>query len=140
MVRDRIARDEAGAYLILYALLAVALFTMAALVLDIAALRQDRRADRAAADLAVTAGAADLDIADPATAVTACQGAWDYFRINRPAPPGDVVTAPDCANTFASVLPCDSTTTARTALGTVGTARIEITSPVPDTDPLMKAE
>ena len=51
----------------MYALLGVAFFTMAAVVLDIAALRNGRRADRTAADLAVTAGVTDLEVTDPSS-------------------------------------------------------------------------
>lgn len=130
-------RADDGAYLVLYALLLVAIFAMVALVLDIAGLRQARRGDRLAADLAATAGAALVDPTVPATAATACQAAWDYVELNIDDEPGPV-TAPSCAGTFASVV-CDPSAPI-SAIGTRGSVRITITHPVPDVHPLMRAE
>lgn len=128
--------DEAGAYLVLYAVLAVVLFTVAALVLDITALRQDRKTSRFASDAAAAAGAASLDTT-AFGAVNACDQAWGYFIANRPDADG-TVTPPDCPTQFAGV--CDATTAARTATGTTDTFTVEITHPVPDGHQLMSAE
>jgi hypothetical protein len=138
-VTSRRRRDEAGAYLILYALLAVAFFTMAAVVLDIAALRQGRRADRTTADLAATAAVAGLDVRTPSTFSRACADAWGYVLANRTEARG-TITAPPCTTTFPSSDACNDFTAARTATGTIGTITISITHPVPDTSPLMRAE
>ena len=127
---------EEGAYLVVYALLAVAFFTMAAIVLDIAALRQGRRADRTAADLAATAGVTELEVNDPTSYAGACEAAWGYVLANR-TEAGGTTSAPDCVAAF-PVLPCDGTP--RTATGTVGPLTVEITHPVPDGSPLMLAE
>jgi hypothetical protein len=136
----RTGRSEDGAYLILYALLAVALFTMAAIVLDLAALRSGRRADRTAADLAATAGVVELDANDASSVAGACRAAWGYVLANRTEAPG-AITAPDCAGTFLPSDTCSSALTpARTATGTIGDITIEITNPVPDPSPLMRAE
>ena len=86
--------DEHGAYLILYALLAVVFFTFAAIVLDIAALRNGRRADRTTADLAATAGATELSVTDASSVAGACDAAWGYVLANRTEAPG-TITAPD---------------------------------------------
>ena len=134
-----VGRGEEGAYLVLYALLGVAFFTMAAVVLDIAALRQGRRADRTAADLAVTAGVTELEVADPTSFAGACEAAWGYVLANRTESGGATPTAPDCAGVF-SATPCDPATAARTATGSVGPVTVEITHPVPDGSPLMLAE
>jgi hypothetical protein len=123
--------------LVIYALLAVAFFTMAAVVLDIAALRQGRRADRTAADLAVTAGVTELVVEDPSTFMDACEAAWGYALANRTEGSG-AMAAPDCVGAFPSVA-CDPGVP-RTAVGTMGPVRIEITHPVPDGSPLMLAE
>lgn len=130
------AGDE-GAYLMLYAILAVALFSLGAVVLDIAALRQDRAGDRLAADLAATAGASRLDRAVPASAQAACEDAWAYFLDNV----ADAIPAsgPGCAVAFPPLV-CDDTTPATTATGTAGPYTVEITTPVPDGSPLMAAE
>jgi hypothetical protein len=132
------ATDEQGAYLVLYALLAVAFFTMAAIVLDIAALRQGRRADRTAADLAVTAGVVELDANDPPSFSGACEAAWGYVLANRTEAAG-TIAPPDCLGTFPQTVACASGTP-RTATGSVGPITIEITHPVPNTSPLMQAE
>jgi len=139
-VRARARRgDETGAYLILYALLAVAFFTMAAIVLDIAALRQGRRSDRQTADLAVTAGVAELDVNDPASARRACDTAWGYILANRTESSG-AISAPDCAALFPTNEICTAALGARTATASIGPVSIEITNPVPDSSPLMNAE
>lgn len=131
------ANREQGAYLILYALLAVVFFTLAALVLDVAALRQGRRSDRATTDLAATAAVTELDVADPSTFAGACSDAWGYVLANRTESTG-AASPPDCTGTFPATA-CDPTIP-RTATGTLGPLTIEITQPVPDSSPLMMAE
>jgi len=123
--------------MVLYALLAVALFTMAAVVLDLAALRQGRRSDRAVADLAVTAGATELDPTNASTYAPTCQIVWDYVLENREEA-GGAITPPDCNGLFPPVT-CNPAS-AVTAVGTAGPLTVSITYPVPDTDPLMLAE
>lgn len=132
-------RDECGAYLVLYALLAVVFFTVAAIVLDIAALRQGRRADRAAVDLSATAAVAELDATDPASFSRACDDAWGYVLANRTEASG-TITPPDCNSAFPASDACTGTTAARTATATIATLTISITHPVPDSSPLMRAE
>ncbi len=139
MSNGRRGRDDVGAYLVLYALLAVGFFTMAAIVLDIAALRQGRRADRTAADLAVTAGVTELAVNDPSSFVGACDAAWGYVVANKTEAQG-AVTPPDCPATFPTNTACTAFTAPRTATGTLGPLTIEITNPVPDGSSLMKAE
>lgn len=129
---------EDGAYLVLYALLGVAFFTMAAVILDIAALRQGRRVDRTAADLAATAGVAELDPTDASSPAAACSAAWGYVLANRDGV-GGALTAPPCTTVFTPST-CTSTTSARTATGTIGAMTVEITHPVPNGSPLMLAE
>ena len=123
----------------LYALLGVAMITMLALVIDLASLRQDRRADRSMADTAVAAGAIEIDPVDPTTFARACQAAWDYLVANRPDS-GGTVSAPDCVNTMPASTPCDTNTATRTTSGTIGTATVEISHPVRNGSPLMLAE
>src|SRR5688572_11994544 len=109
---------------------------MAALVLDIAALRHGRRADRAAADLAVTAGVAELDAGEPSSFAAACEATWGYLLANRTEAPG-AVTPPDCTAAFPVTDACTPFVGARTAAATIGPLAIEITHPVPDASPLM---
>lgn len=127
-------RGEDGIYLVLYAVLVVGLFTVAALVLDVAGFRSDRRDARLVADLAATAGAADLDPRVPVTSALACRAAWDYVRTNL----DDVASAPapDCTP-FAG--PCDPAAP-RVATVSHGGVEVRISHPVPDGDTLMLAE
>lgn len=133
-MRARRVGGEEGAYLVLYALVTIAVFAMAALVLDLSAIRQDRRAARLSADLAATAGAADLELANPTAPINACQAAWAYLVANTPgfSPP-----TPDCATTFAG--PCVASA-ARTLSVTAPPFAVEIVNPVPDAHPFMDRE
>lgn len=81
------AQDERGAFLVLFALLIVALLTMVAVVVDLGRVRETRRNVQNVSDLAavaagkqlagiVSGGAAN---ADP---TRACQDAFDYVRRN----------------------------------------------------------
>lgn len=124
--------DEHGAFMVLYALLVVAMFTMAAIVVDLSALREDKRRSRSVADAAATAGAARLtsSIGGP---IVACTEAWAYAASNF-----DVTPAPasPCSGVFSSSC---SATTPLTATGTIDGRIITITIPVVDSSPLMKA-
>jgi hypothetical protein len=122
-------------------LLAVGFFTMAAIVLDVAGLRQGRRSDRTAADLAASAAVTGLDVSDSSSYARACSAAWGYVLANRnDVSPGGTAAAPDCAGVFPSSQACLSGMAARTAVGTWGPLTVSITSPVPDDSPLMLAE
>jgi Putative Flp pilus-assembly TadE/G-like len=143
---DPESRDR-GAYAVLYAVLITVIVGIAALVLDLATLRLDRRANRAAADSAAIAAAAELGQAanNPRDA---CLKAVSYAEANLG------ITAPS-ANTCAATFPAsDVGVAAACALGTKLIAeevpaypagespdrdrfRIEISWPVPDDDPLM---
>lgn len=131
--------DDTGAYLILYAMLVTTLFTVAAIVLDLAALRQGRRADRTTADLAASAGASAIDGAESVTFGQACERSWGYVLANRTEADGPIAP-PACAATFPNGVPCDGSMSARTAAASIGAIQIEITHPVPDSSPLMAAE
>lgn len=75
---------EDGVFLIVWVLLLTGLLVMVAIVIDLGALRSDRRVDRAAADAAATAGANDLDLGAP----VACTTAWEYAVRNLGFAPG----------------------------------------------------
>lgn len=133
----RRATGDGGTILLLFGAAMVGLLLMAGLVIDIAALRNDRAAGRAAADAAALAGVASLN-QDPVAGVpmgpTACQDVWAYFLQNRrDATP--VTTTPPC-NAFNG--PCLGT--ARDVVGRAGPYTVTIRYPVPDTDPMMDAE
>lgn len=128
----RAAGDE-GAVLLLLSLFMTALLAMTAVVVDLSALRQDVRAERAAADFAVSTGADELVPGLDPRASVACQRAWDTFAANS-ADATPVVTAPVCA-TFAGT--CGTSTPARSTEAVAGRYRVTITHPVPDGHPLM---
>ena len=73
--------DERGAYLIIWALLATALFTMVAIVIDLGQLRQTRRDAQRVADLAALASGEKLS-AMPQNPQGACQDIMGYIRTN----------------------------------------------------------
>ncbi len=125
---------EEGAYLVLYAVLSVVFFAVAALVLDITSLRQDRRSNRLTADAAAAAGAAQLDESG-ALGEQACSQAWSYFFANRADSQGDVTPA-DCTPLAGVCQP----NTARTVTGSAGGLEVAITNPVPDGHDLMLGE
>ena len=139
-------RDR-GAYAILYAVLLTVMVGMAALVLDLANLRLDRRANRAAADSAAIAAAAQLGQA-ASSPRDACEKAAHYAEANLG------ITSPGantCAATFPAAAAAVETACAAGAKlvaedvpsyppGSTpdrDTFRIEVSWPVPDGDRLM---
>jgi hypothetical protein len=127
--------SERGNVLVLFALLVTALLGMAAIVLDLGALRQDRSANRTTADHAASAGALAL-AAETGTAVQACQDAWAYFLDNSPDA-GPAPSAPPCGN-FSPA--CDPAAGRAPVVGTVGNYTVTITNPVLDGDALMQPD
>ena len=105
---------------------------VAALAVDLSAMRFDIRADRLASDAAATAGVAHVDPFAGSRADVACQVAWQYLLVNVD---GDVsgAVAPNCS-VFASTC---SPATAREATASAGPYQFVITHPVPDGHPLM---
>ena len=120
-------RGEDGVFLILWAVLAVGLFGMVAIVIDLGALRADRREQRAAADAAVTA-AAHVMVADGGA--NACAVAWQYATTNLEVPSG----SPPCG----AFPPCGGAPWSVT--GTSGPYRITITHPVLTGDALLAGD
>lgn len=135
MSRRLRSQDDAGAYAILYALLIIVLVGIAALVIDISLLREDRRQNRSAADAAVVAAAANLDTASgTANPYQACVDAWSYLVTDLPA------TAPldnGCSRFPTTVTTCPSTPVAYPPVGANPNFSIVITWPVPDTSTLL---
>lgn len=125
----RRVRDERGVYLILYSVLTMVLFAIAALVLDMSSLRTDRRDGRLITDAAAAAGGMSLAETER-DGEAACGEAWSYVLSNRTTT-GGAVTAPDCTSMSAA---CDNVTTgARVAAGTSGPYTVRIVHPVPNT-------
>lgn len=128
-------RNDRGSILVISALLMTAMLGMAALVLDLAALRQHRTANRAIADHAAMAGAMVL-ASEMGTTMQACEEAWAYFVAN--SRDASLAVPPPCAAAFAGT--CDATVARPPAVGTVGAYTVSITNPVLDADPLMQPD
>jgi Flp pilus assembly protein TadG len=127
---------EAGAYAILYGLLLLSVMGVAAIVIDLGALRQSRRFSRQAADAAAVSGARDLDIAaGTANPRQACNDAWSYLATNLgfTPPSSNGCTA---FPTSVTTLLCPLSAVAYTPV-TVGDFTIKITWPVVNTDKLL---
>lgn len=120
-------RSEDGIFLVLWSVLVIGLMTMVAIVLDLSALRADRREQRAAADAAVTAGAHVLATQGGANA---CAVTWEYATTNLGVPSGGApcVAFPPCTGAPWSVT------------GTSGGYTITIAHPVLDGDALLDAD
>jgi hypothetical protein len=130
--------DDAGAYAILYGVLILAMCGMAAIVVDLGALRQNRRQTRLASDAAVIAGARNLNLQGAkSNPQQACTDAWGYLATNL----GFKVAS---VNTGCTVFPtsytdpCSYTSPVAYSPVTVGDYTITITWPVPDKSDLMK--
>ena len=121
-------RNEDGVYLVLYAVLIVALLLMVAIVIDLGAVREDRRLNRSTADAAATAGAIDL-LTSPELA---CTTAWNYALEN-------LHLAPQ-SSPCAGFPPCTTTSTETARTGSVGDYTITITNPVVTGSSLLKAD
>jgi hypothetical protein len=129
-------RGERGAVAVIVAILLVAIFTLAALVIDIAALQADERAGQATGDFAATAGALALEPTTGGNPFGACVAAYQYFLANTPGLNNPPTPAAACA-VFATVTFCDPATPVQ-AIIDVGPYRVTITNPVIDSSPLMQ--
>ena len=129
----RLRRDENGAFMVLYALLVVGMFAMAAVVVDLGAMREDKRRSRSVADIAATAAAGRLNTTG--TPLSVCVEGWRYAALNLGL---TTVPASPCAGNFSSGT-CDPLVE-QSASGTIEGRTVTITYPVRDTSPLMEAE
>jgi Flp pilus assembly protein TadG len=131
MSRAEPHRAEAGAFIVVWALLLVALLAMVAIVIDLAAIRQDRRGDRLAADAAATAGA--LTLPNSGSPLDACNTAWTYAVQNLGFNSAASGFSSPCSSGFSAT--CTTGASASKALPGSGYI-VTIKSPVPDDDPV----
>lgn len=128
---------EGGAFAVLYATLVIVLLAFAAIVVDVSAVRQDRRLNRSATDSASLGGVGLLDWTVPGGAqpYAACLKAWDYLattlRIAKPA---------GRCGAFQSLTQAQVIDKCRAGFNTeivddrtVGSRRFRIAWPIPDT-------
>lgn len=121
--------------LVLVALTLVFLLGIAALAVDLGAMRYDHRANTVAADAAATAGAAAINPFSGSQADEACEVAWAYLLLNLDDE-GPSNTPPNCA-VFATAC---SPGTVRQATASAGPYSFVITHPIPDAHELMSGQ
>lgn len=130
-------RDQSGVYAILYMLLVLVILGGAAMVVDLALMREGRAATRSAADSAVVAAASALNPLDQSKTDPrkACLIAWKYLRVGI----DDLGDGSSSCTTFPSPPPvtCTDTTTPKVAAWSGGGYAVRITWPVPATSALM---
>lgn len=132
-------RGEDGVFAILYAALTLAMFGMAAIVVDLGQLRADKRDSRSAADAAALAGTAGLGLG-PYAPLQACKTALAYTisNLSLGTPTAAITPADPCAGSFmSSVASCPATPSS--AVGTVPSRELTVTVtwPVPATSALL---
>lgn len=120
--------------MVLLAFTMLLLLGVAALAIDLAAVRYDLRAAQLASDAAATAGAVHIDPVAGSDAEEGCQVAWEYLleNIQDDASP---ILPPNCGG-FSGGCP----TTAREATASAGPYSFVITHPVPDGHDLMAGQ
>jgi Putative Flp pilus-assembly TadE/G-like len=125
-------RDETGVFLILWAILLVALVIMIAIVIDLSNVRSTRRSAQTVADFAALASGKLLATGDP---VGGCNDAFGYVVSNTPdLPSGASMAGPaGCSNLTPPLTGCNAATPMRQAVAT-GTGRYTVTVewPIPD--------
>jgi len=120
--------SERGAVILIVAGAMVLLLAIAALVLDLAALRADRALSRTVSDQAATAGSLELWNGD---GTAACDTALSYIDLNMP---GGAFTGANCLSLPSS---CGPGTAAISTTATSGQWTATITYPVPNGHPLL---
>ena len=130
------ARDERGAFAILFALLTVVIFTFAAIAVDLSSQTAYARDNRTRADFAAMAAGSKL----PSDPLGACNEAWKFIKANTPDLPARAVSP--CASGVPSAFNtvCTATTPAVVyqATNTGPVYQISFTYPVPNVDPSMQ--
>ena len=131
----RHAKGDSGTALLLLAASMLLLVGVAAIAVDLAALRADIRGDRLASDAAATAGVASLGSLSGNPAEEACGVAWDYLLLNL-GDEGLSLIPPDCT---VFIGPCNAAVS-REATASAGPYTFEIVHPVPDTHRFMTTQ
>ena len=138
-VRSRLLgnADDSGVYAVLYAVLVVVLLGLAAIVVDFASVRQDRRVGRSATDSAAI-GAAELlnpQAAGGTQPYQACLRAWGYLSATL-----QVATPPLACSAFSGVTASTYCATANPAEidddRTIGNRTFRVAWPIPAPAPL----
>lgn len=140
LLAHRLQEDESGAVLVLVTIILAVMIMMVALVVDISALRGDRRDSSKTADLASVAGVQDLLPAFGGSPQDACVAAWEYTVVNTAGIPAGEITNNPCNPVMPDYTTCDPTVanpTPNRRSRSVGDYTVTISWPVPDDDPAM---
>lgn len=129
-IRRRARRTEAGYALVFLSITLVVLLIVAAIVVDLSFLRNDRRADQKVTDAAASAGAVALA---SGSGVEACQTALDFVVANLPSVSS--LSGADCSGFPASC--AAATTPTASTTGTSGPYTVTVVYPVDDGHPFM---
>lgn len=129
--------DESGLFIVLYALLVVAMFSMVAIVIDLSQLRNIRRTSQTVTDFAALAAAAELADITGVSPVQACRDAFEYVKKNTPDfPVAATIPCGDLATVVPARIPCSDTTPATPPLdleaSNTDPYHLHIVYPVPD--------
>ena len=124
------ATNERGAVLLTVLIAMITLLAVAALVIDLGAVRVNRAVSQTVADSAATAGALE---AKGSNGMAACETAVDYLELNLPSSPS--FTGENCLSIPSS---CDATTIPASTTGSDGDWSVTITYPIPDGSPLLQ--
>lgn len=137
-LRGRLGKPaDAGAFAILYAVLVVVLLGMAAIVVDFASVREDRRLGRSATDSAALGGAEFLNAqaVGGGSPYTACLRAWKYLASTlQVAAPAGTCGSFAAYNTPASLSTCSAAGTQPAEIDddrTVGNRTFRVAWPIP---------
>lgn len=122
--------DEDGAVLLTVLFSMITLLAIAALVIDLGAIRVNRAVSQTVADAAATAGALEAGGVD---GQAGCETALDYLEINLPS--AGPFTGADCLTMPAT---CDAATPSVSTTATAGNWVATITFPVADDSPLLQ--
>jgi len=139
--RDRLRATDDGVFAILYALLVLALVGTAAVVVDLAMLRESRASTRSAADSAVLAAAASLNAVQPNLNDPrgGCERAWKYLLAGLGGAGGLADGSSTCEAFPAVTVPptaCPAAPIVATSAPSPGWT-VRLTWPVPDGSELM---
>lgn len=120
-------RDERGTFLVIWALLIVAIFTMLAIVIDLGQVRETRREVQSTADFAALAAGPAMSKENPRQA---CLDAVTYIRTNSSGLPA---IANPCTSFPTTVTGCSNTSPAATTWATTADPyTLQVQWPVPD--------
>jgi len=129
-------KSDDGAALVLIAVSMMLIIGMAALAVDLGALRSDIRAERLAADAAVTAGVAESHPTSGIDAEQACEVVWDYLLLNLDDE-GTPLNPPNCVPLAAPCVPGGDPTVVSASAGPYS---FDIIHPVPHGHSLMGSQ